>query len=204
MQKHIPLTKNIILLYRYARQQISQPRGVIMADKTKSKPQKLDGYSQQKLGHAFMSLYNALVAECQAHDKTLGTAWYEALEKIHAIVESKKSETQSYDYLMKFYMSHRQEYIKKMMTDKNKDSTIQHNAEQIKAAADRVQEERKKFDDAIKSVNDGEVLIVLKPVEKQPVKSFFEWASGRKFDLDIDPRSLERAYKKYILQQKNK
>ena len=119
-------------------------------------------------------------------------------------MESKKSETQSYDYLMKFYMSHRQEYIKKMMTDKNKDSTIQHNAEQIKAAADRVQEERKKFDDAIKSVNDGEVLIVLKPVEKQPVKSFFEWASGRKFDLDIDPRSLERAYKKYILQQKNK
>lgn len=181
-----------------------------MADKNKTKfqPQKLDGYSQQKLGHAFMSLYNALVAECQARNMTLGTAWYEALDKIYDIVESKKSNIQSYNYLKKFYMSHRQEYIKKMMTDKNKDSTIQSDEEQTKVAKERVQSEIKKFDEAVKSVNDGEVLIVLKPVAQQTTKSFFDWAENQPslddFDLDKDPRSLERAYKKYTLQHKQK
>ena len=171
--------------------------------------EKLDGYSQQKLGHAFMSLYAALVAECQTQNMTLGTAWDKALRKIYSIVESKKSETQSYNYLMLFYMSHRKEYIKKMMTDKNKDLIIQTDAEQVRSAAVRVAEEIKKFDDAVKSVADkGEVLLVLKPVASRTTKSFSEWLDNQPdeivVDFDNDPKSLERAYRKYIMQQKYK
>ena len=176
-------------------------------DETQS-AKKLDGYSQQKLGHAFMSLYAALVAECQTQNMTLGTAWDKALRKIYSIVESKKSETQSYNYLMQFYMSHRKEYIKKMMTDKNKDLIIKTDAEQVRSAAVRVAEEIKKFDDAVKSVTDGEVLLVLKPTTKKPKNGFYNWAENQPdeivVDFDNDPKSLERAYRKYIFQQKQK
>jgi len=168
---------------------------------------KLDGYSQQKLGHAFMSLYEALVAECQTQNMTLGAAWDKALRKIYSIVESKKSETQSYNYLMKFYMSHRQEYLKKMMTDKNRDLIIQTDAEKTRAAAARVADEIKKFDSAVKSVTDDEVLVTLKPTEKQSAKGFYNWVEKQPDEIVVDfddPHSFERAYKRYIMQQKNK
>ena len=176
-----------------------------MADKKGNQPlEKLDGYSQQKLGHAFMSLYAALVEEYQTQNMTLGAAWDKALRKIYEIVESKKSETRSYNYLTRFYTSHRKEYIRKMMTDKNKNSIIQSNAEQVKVATERVKDEIKRFDDAVKSVADGEVLVVLKPVKQTPNKSFYNWAEQQPEEVVVDfnePRSLERAYRKYVMQK---
>ena len=178
-----------------------------MANQKETKS-KLDGYSQQKLGHAFMSLYAALVAECQTQNMTLGTAWGKALRKIYSIVESKKSDTQSYNYLMKFYMSHRKEYIKKMMTDKNRDLIIQTDAEKVQAASARVADEIKKFDDAVKSVMESDVLCVLKRVQGPMKKNFYDWAENQPgeivVDFDNNPKSLEHAYNKYILQQKSK
>ena len=166
--------------------------------------EKLDGYSQQKLGHAFMSLYAALVEKYQTQNMTLGAAWDKALRDIYEIVESKKSETQSYDYLKKFYTSHRTEYVKKTVEHKDRDLIIQYNAEQVKAAAERVKAEIKKFDDAVQSVTDGEVLIVLNPVKQTSNKSFYDWAEQQPEGVVVDfndPRSLERAYRKYIMQQ---
>ncbi len=177
-------------------------------NETKSQ-QKLDGYSRRKLGSAYMSLYDALVAECQAQHMTLGKSWYNALQKISDIIESKKNGTQSYvsDYLMKFFMSHRDEQIKKMMEDKAKDSTIVTSKENTIAAAARVRDEIKKFDDVIKSVSNGEVLTVLQPVDKSENKGFYNWVEqqpeGIVVDFD-DPHSFERAYRRYIMQQKNK
>lgn len=171
---------------------------------------KLDNYSKQKLAHAYMSLYDALVAEYQAQSMTLGKSWYNALKRIHEIVKSKKDEQQNVvlEYLMSFYNSHREAQLKKMMIAKDKDLTIQTNTEKTKAATARVQDEIKKFDDAVKSITDGEVLVVLDAVKKQPKINFFDWAEKRKkeitIDFDNDPRSFERIYKQYIMQQKNK
>lgn len=180
-----------------------------MADKNNTKPKsKLDSYAKIKLGHAYMSLYDALVAECQTQNKTLGKSWFDALKRIHEIVKSKKSENQKVvlDYLMDFYNSHRETQLKKMMVAKDKDLTIQTNAEKTRAATERVKAEIKKFDDAVKSVTDkGEVLLVLKPVASITTKSFSEWVENQPneivVDFDNDPKSLERAYRKYVMQK---
>lgn len=181
-----------------------------MNSKKEEKPQiKLDSYSKQKLGHAYMALYDALVAEFQTQNMTLGKSWYNALNKIHEILKSKKTDTPNValDYLMNFYNSHRITQQKKMMIAKDKDLTIATDTEKTKAATARVETELKKFDDAVKSVTDGEVLIVLNPVKPMPGKSFYNWAENQPEDVVVDfddPRSFERAYRKYVMQQKSK
>ena len=169
-------------------------------------PIKLDNYSKQKLAHAYYALYDALVAECQTNHKTLGQSWVDALKKIHAIVASKQSGTEVSvsDYLMNFFMSHRKQQIKKSMTDKDRFSTITPSEENAAAAAARVETEIQKFDEAVKSVTDGEVLLVLNPVKPPVGKTFYDWAESQPEGVVVDfndQRSLEQAYRKYILQK---
>ena len=170
---------------------------------------RLDNYSKQKLAHAYMSLYDALVAECQSKNMTLGKSWYNALKRIHEIMNSKKSEKQNIvlDYLMDFYNSHRKTQLKKMMIAKDKDLTIQTDIKKAKAATALVETELKKFDAAMESVMDTDVLVVLKQVQPQPTKGFYNWVENQPGETVVDfndPHSFERAYKRYILQQKGK
>ena len=169
-------------------------------------PIKLDNYSKQKLAHAYYALYDALVTECQTQNKTLGQSWVDALKKIHAIVASKRSETDGTvsDYLMNFFMSHRKQQITKSVTDKDRLSTITTSEENVAAAAARVESEIQNFDAAIKSITDGEVLIVLNPVKPPVGKNFYDWAESQPEGVVVDfndPRSLEQAYRKYVMRK---
>ena len=168
---------------------------------------KLDTYSKQKLGRAYMALYDALVAEGQAQNMSLGTSWYNALFKISDILKSNQSNV-ALDYLKLFFMSHLKGEIKKMMTAKERFNTIESNPTIVTAALEKVKQETKNLHDAIQSVIDGEVLLVLKPVASRTTKSFSEWLDNQPdeivVDFDNDPKSLEREYRKYIFQQKQK
>ena len=167
---------------------------------------KLDTYSKQKLGRAYMALYDALVAEGQAQNMSLGTSWYNALFKISDILKSNQSNV-ALDYLKLFFMSHRKSEIKKMMTAKERFNTIESNPTIVTAALEKVKQETKNLHDAIQSVIGGEVLIVCKPIGKPVGKNFYHWAENQPGDVVVDfdePRSFEKAYKKYILQQKGK
>ena len=167
---------------------------------------KLDTYSKQKLGRAYMALYDALVAEGQAQNMSLGTSWYNALFKISDILKSNQSNV-ALDYLKLFFMSHRKSEIKKMMTAKERFNTIESNPTIVTAALEKVKQETKNLHDAIQSVIGGEVLIVCKPIGKPVGKNFYHWAENQPGDVVVDfdePRSFEKVYKKYILQQKGK
>ncbi len=166
----------------------------------------LDSYSKIKLGNAYMSLYNALVAEGQAQNMSLGTSWYNALFKISDILKSDQSNV-ALDYLKRFFMSHRNGEIKKMMTAKERFNTIESNPAIVTAASDKVKQETKNLQNAIQSVIGGEVLVVFKPIGKPVGKNFYHWVENQPGDVVVDfdePRSFEKAYKKYILQQKGK
>ncbi|MBO4700607.1 MAG: hypothetical protein J5620_02545 [Alphaproteobacteria bacterium] len=178
-----------------------------MSSQKDAQPQvKLDSYSKIKLGNAYMSLYEALVAEGQAQNMSLGTSWYNALFKISDILKSDQSNV-ALDYLKRFFMSHRKGEIKKMMTAKERFNTIESNPAIVTAASDKVKQETQNLQNAIQSVIGGEVLIVCKPIDKPVGKNFYNWVENQPEDIVVDfskPRSFEKAYKKYILQQKGK
>lgn len=165
--------------------------------------EKLDNYSKQKLAHAYFALYNALVAEGQAQSMSLGTSWYNALFKISDILKSNQSNV-ALDYLKRFFMSHRKGEIKKMMTSKERFSTIESNPEIVTAASEKVKQETKNLHDAIQSVIDGEVLIVCKPIGKPMGKNFYNWIENQPGEIVVDfndPHSFERAYRRYVMQR---
>ena len=113
------------------------PKGVIMNNQNNIK---LDTYSKQKLGRAYMALYDALVAEGQAQNMSLGTSWYNELFKISDILKSNQSNV-ALDYLKLFFMSHRKSEIKKMMTAKERFNTIESNPTIVTAALEKVKQE---------------------------------------------------------------
>lgn len=179
-----------------------------MNNQKKQQPQiKLDGYSKQKLGRAYYALYNALVAEGQAHNMTLGTSWYNALFKISDILKAQKSNQPNVavDYLMAFYMSHRKGEIEKMMTAKDRNNTIESAPDVVAAASDKVKQETENLRKAIQSVVGGEVLITLAPHDDVLKPGFIDWVAKRtNTDLHQDPRAFEREYRKYVMRQKHK
>jgi len=179
-----------------------------MNDQKKQQPQiKLDGYSKQKLGRAYYALYNALVAEGQAHNMTLGTSWYNALFKISDILKAQESNQPNVavDYLMAFYMSHRKGELEKMMTDARRNDTIKSAPDVVAAASDKVKQETENLHKAIQSVVGGEVLITLAPCDDVLKPGFIDWVEKQpNTDLYQDPRAFEREYRKYVMRQKHK
>ncbi len=171
---------------------------------------KLDGYSKQKLSRAYMSLYDALVAEYQAKNMTLGKSWYNALTRMHEILKSQKTDGPdiALDYLMNFYNSHRQTQTKKMMIAKDKDLKIETSLEAAKIATNKVEIELKHFQEAVHSINATDVLITLRGPAQPATDTFYDWADKQPNEIninpDINPRDFERAYRKYIFQQKRK
>ena len=182
-----------------------------MNTQTNPKPKiKLDGYSKQKLSRAYMSLYNALVAEYQAQNMTLGKSWYNALTRMHEILKSQKTDVPNtaLDYLMNFYNTHRQTQSKKMMIAKDKDLKIETNPDAVKNATDRVESELKHFQEAVQSVTTANVLVTLSTPTQKILTTFYDWADNQpneiNIDLDTNPREFERVYRKYIFQQKRR
>lgn len=167
----------------------------------------LDNKSKQKLALAYMSLYDALVAQYQSQNMTLGKSWYNALSKMHEILKSQKTDkpNQALDYLMNFYNSHRQIQSKKMMTAPNKDLTVPTSDDIARAATTKVDYEIEHLNKIMKSVSEIEVLVVLNKPKQQPANSFYDWVDKQPEEIVVDfdePRSLERAYKRYVFQQK--
>lgn len=168
----------------------------------------LDKDTKEKLARAYMSLYDALVAKYQSQHMTLGASWYNALIEIYKILEKQKTtnSNQALNYLMNFYNSHRQTQTKKMMTDAKKDSVIDFKESSARKALDKAETEKQVLQEMVSSFAETEVYINKK--NKTSSKGFFDWLDlqpeNQGVDLENDPRSFERAYRKFFLQQKRR
>ena len=176
------------------------------------KTSELDNDVKEKLARAYMSLYDALVKKYQSQHLTLGKSWYKALIEIHSILEAQESgqSNQAINYLMNFYNEHRKTQTKKMMTDAQKDSVIDVSESNGTDVTENLSMEIKHFQETLHSVagdNLHSVLINSMPINsKISGKGFYEWLNmqpeNQSVDLENDPRSFERAYRKFIFQQK--
>ena len=170
------------------------------------KTSELDNDVKEKLARAYMSLYDALVKKYQSQHLTLGKSWYNALLEIYSILEAQKSgkSNQAISYLMKFYNEHRKTQTKKMMTDDKKDSVIDVAGSNGTNASENLQIEIRNFQETLRSVV-GDSIQLPHRTAGFP-KGFYEWLGmqpeNQSVDLENDPRSLERAYRKFIFQQK--
>lgn len=163
----------------------------------------LSSYSKQKLARAYMSLYDALVAEYAAQNMTLGRSWYCALKRIYEILSQEKTDTPNpaLDYLMTFYNTHRENQTKKMMLSPDAGKTISKNDDNKQNIGKTVESEMKKLDQAIKSETHGATTTT---AHHKISHSFGQWLDYQPessiTELENDPRGFERLYKKYVTQ----
>lgn len=170
----------------------------------------LDNDVKEKLACAYMSLYDALVKKYQSQHLTLGKSWYNALLEIYSILEAQKSgkSNQAISYLMKFYNEHRKTQTKKMMTDDKKDSVMDVAESNGTNASENLQIEIRNFQETLRSVVGDNVPSIPQKRGNVSFKSFYDWLDlqpeNQVVDLENDPRSFERAYRKFFLQQKRR
>ncbi len=86
---------------------------------------------KEKISQAYFQLFYALTLSHWMRSGTLGQAWYKALEQVKTFISAQDKLNPAVSYMQQLSFSHNLRWSKIMMTNKNKDQTLQHTTEDM-------------------------------------------------------------------------
>ena len=108
---------------------IDEKMAMVAGDKTP----RLTQEEQKKIANAYLKLFTGISAINWAAgaDKTLGAAWYQSLGQIKQMIGTRNKNNPSTAYLQQVHATHNLEMSRQMMTNPNKDATLQLSKEKM-------------------------------------------------------------------------
>lgn len=84
---------------------------------------------KEKISQAYFQLFYALTLSHWMRKGTLGQAWYKALEQVKTFISTQNKLNPAVSYMQQLSFSHNLRWSKIMMTNKNKDLTLNYTKE---------------------------------------------------------------------------
>lgn len=105
---------------------LQQNMSILMGRTTAQKPQELNAEAKQKLSKAYFDLFFGLAgANWGRGDKSLGAAWYEALNQIKSMIAAKDKSNPAAMYMNQIFAAHNAKWSQIVMTNPNREKKLE-------------------------------------------------------------------------------